>query len=69
LKVLPSGQQRNPQDAMARLRELIEAAAPAPKACRATPPTKGSQRRPVEGSRAVPYGAVKALCGKVGRHD
>jgi len=54
---------------MARLRELIEAAAPAPKACRATPPTKGSQRRPVEGSRAVPYGAVKALCGKVGRHD
>ena len=59
--------ERNRQDAMARLRELIETAAHVPKARRATKPTKGSQRRRVEGK--VQRGEVKALRGKVGRHD
>jgi len=56
--------ERNRQDAMARLRELIVAAAHVPKARRATKPTKGSQRRRVEGK--VQRGQVKALRGKVG---
>ena len=56
--------ERNRQDAMARLRELIETAAHVPKARRATKPTKGSQRRRVEGK--VQRGEVKALRGKVG---
>jgi len=59
--------ERNRQDAMARLRELIVAAAHVPKARRATKPTKGSQRRRVEGK--VQRGEVKALRGKVGSHD
>ena len=56
--------ERNRQDAVARLRELIETAAHVPKARRATKPTKGSQRRRVEGK--VQRGEVKALRGKVG---
>jgi ribosome-associated protein len=56
--------ERNRQDAVARLRELIETAAHVPKARRATRPTKGSQRRRVEGK--VQRGQVKALRGKVG---
>ena len=56
--------ERNRQDAMARLRELIKTAAHVPKARRATKPTKGSQRRRVEGK--VQRGEVKALRGKVG---
>ena len=59
--------ERNRQDAVVRLRELIESAAHVPKARRATKPTKGSQRRRVEGK--VQRGEVKALRGKVGSHD
>jgi ribosome-associated protein len=55
--------ERNRADAMARLRELIEAAAHVPKARRPTKPTKGSQRRRVEGK--VQRGQVKSLRGKV----
>lgn len=56
--------ERNRADAIARLRELIEEAAHVPKARRATKPTKGSQRRRVEGK--VQRGQIKALRGKVG---
>ena len=55
--------ERNRADALDRLAELIAAAAHVPKARRATKPTKGSQRRRVEGK--VQRGAVKALRGKV----
>lgn len=55
--------ERNRADALARLAELIAAAAHVPKVRRATKPTKGSQRRRVEGK--VQRGAVKALRGKV----
>ena len=55
--------ERNKADALARLAELIAGAAFVPKARRATKPTKGSQRRRVEGK--VQRGQVKALRGKV----
>ena len=55
--------ERNRQEAVTRLRELIEAAAHVPKLRRATKPTRGSQRRRVEGK--VQRGQVKALRGKV----
>ena len=56
--------ERNRGDAVERLRQMIETAAHVPKARRATKPTKGSQRRRVEGK--VQRGQVKALRGKVG---
>ena len=56
--------ERNRADAVARLRDLIEEAAHVPKARRATRPTRGSQRRRVEGK--VQRGQTKALRGKVG---
>jgi ribosome-associated protein len=59
--------ERNRQDAVARLRELIEAAAHVPLQRRATKPTRGSQRRRVEGK--VIRGQVKALRGRVGGAD
>ena len=59
--------ERNRQDAVDRLRELILEAAHVPKARRATRPTKGSQRRRVEGK--VSRGQIKALRGKVGGGD
>lgn len=59
--------ERNRADALQRLRELIEAAAHVPKARRATKPTKGSQRRRVEGK--VQRGQVKAMRGKVGHSE
>jgi len=59
--------ERNRADAVQRLRELIETAAHVPKARRATKPTKGSQRRRVEGK--VQRGQVKALRGKVGHGE
>jgi ribosome-associated protein len=59
--------ERNRQDAMDRLRELILLAAHVPLQRRATKPTRGSQRRRVEGK--VIRGQVKALRGKVGRGD
>ncbi len=59
--------ERNRQDAVDRLRELILEAAHVPKVRRATRPTKGSQRRRVEGK--VSRGQIKALRGKVGGGD
>ena len=56
--------ERNRQDAMDRLRVLIEEAAHVPLARRATKPTRASQRRRVEGK--VQRGQVKALRGKLG---
>ena len=56
--------ERNRQDAMGRLRALIEQAAQVPLARRATRPTRASQRRRVEGK--VQRGQVKALRGKLG---
>ena len=56
--------ERNRQDAMDRLRALIEDAAHVPLARRATRPTRASQRRRVEGK--VQRGQVKALRGKPG---
>ncbi len=55
--------ERNRQDAVERLRELILEAAHVPKTRRPTQPTRGSQRRRVEGK--VIRGQVKALRGKV----
>ena len=55
--------ERNRADATERLRQMIEMAAHVPKARRATKPTKGSQRRRVEGK--VQRGQVKTLRGKV----
>ena len=55
--------ERNRADATERLRQMIEIAAHVPKARRATKPTKGSQRRRVEGK--VQRGQVKTLRGKV----
>ena len=49
--------------AVERLRELILEAAHVPKTRRPTQPTRGSQRRRVEGK--VIRGQVKALRGKV----
>jgi len=57
----------NRAEAIARLRELIHSAAHVPKARRATKPTRGSQRRRVEGK--VQRGATKALRGKVSGGD
>ena len=55
--------ERNRADALARLADLVAAAAHVPKARRATRPTRGSQRRRVEGKAR--RGAVKALRGRV----
>lgn len=55
--------ERNRTDALARLAELIAAAAHVPRVRRATKPTRGSQRRRVEDK--VRRGAVKAGRGKV----
>ena len=59
--------ERNRADAVARLRALILEAAHVPLLRRATKPTRGSQRRRVEGK--VQRGQVKALRGKVGGAD
>jgi len=55
--------EKNRDEAMARLRELIAAAAFVPKARRATKPTKSSQRKRVEGK--VMRGRIKAGRGRV----
>jgi ribosome-associated protein len=55
--------ERNKADALERLAVLIADAAHVAKARRATRPTRGSQRRRVEGK--VQRGQVKALRGKV----
>ena len=59
--------ERNRTDAVERLRALIAEAAHVPKSRHATKPTRGSQRRRVEGK--VQRGQVKALRGKVGGGD
>ena len=59
--------ERNRADAVERLRALILEAAHVPLLRRATKPTRGSQRRRVEGK--VQRGQVKALRGKVGGGD
>lgn len=56
-------QERNRQDAIERLQELVDAAALVPRVRRATKPTKGSQRRRVDGK--VQRGQVKAARGRV----
>ena len=53
----------NRADAMARLQELVDAAAYVPKARRATKPTRGSQQRRLAGKAL--RGAVKAGRGRV----
>lgn len=53
----------NRADAMARLQELVNAAAHVPKARRATKPTRGSQQRRLAGKAL--RGVVKAGRGRV----
>ena len=53
----------NRADAMARLQELVDAAAHVPKARRATKPTRGSQQRRLAGKAL--RGVVKAGRGRV----
>jgi ribosome-associated protein len=55
--------EQNRAEAMARLQELVAQASHVPKARRATKPTRGSQRRRVEGKQQ--RGQVKALRAKV----
>ena len=54
---------KNREDALARLQELVDGAAAVPRLRKATKPTKGSQRRRVDGK--VKRGQVKAARGKV----
>ena len=56
-------QDKNRQDAMARLQELVDAAATVPRIRKATRPTRGSQRRRVDSK--VKRGQVKATRGRV----
>ena len=51
-------QERNREDALARLQELVDAAASVPRERRATKPTRGSQRRRVDAK--VKRGLTKA---------
>ena len=55
--------EKNREDALARLRALIDAAAEVPRERRPTRPTMGSQRRRVD--EKVLRGRVKALRGRV----
>jgi ribosome-associated protein len=56
-------QDKNRGDALARLAELVDAAAAVPRARKATKPTRGSQRRRVDSK--VKRGQVKATRGRV----
>ena len=56
-------QDKNRDDALARLQELVAAAAAVPRPRKPTKPTKGSQRRRVDGK--VKRGQVKATRGRV----
>jgi ribosome-associated protein len=56
-------QERNREDALARLQALVDAAADVPRARKATRPTLGSQRRRLDAKART--GQVKALRGKV----
>jgi len=55
-------QEMNRQDALARLQELVDGVAVAPRVRRATKPTYGSKQRRLEGKGR--RGEVKALRGK-----
>ena len=55
-------QERNLADALARLQELVDAAAHVPRVRRPTRPTKSSQRRRVDSK--VKRGRIKAARGK-----
>lgn len=55
--------ERNKEDALRRLQELVDQASIVAKARKATRPTLGSQRRRVEGK--VRAGKIKALRGRV----
>ncbi len=56
-------QERNREDALARLQALVDAAAHVPRSRRPTRPTKGSQRRRVDSK--VKRGQIKTARGKV----
>ena len=56
-------QDKNRDDALARLQELVEGAAAIPRPRKPTKPTKGSQRRRIDGK--VKRGQVKAARGRV----
>ena len=56
--------ERNKEDALRRLQELVDQAGVVAKTRKATRPTKGSQRRRVDSK--VRAGKIKALRGKVG---
>ena len=56
-------QEQNRAEALARLQELLQATAKAPRKRYATKPSRSSQRKRVEGK--VQRGQVKALRGKV----
>lgn len=56
-------QEQNRHDAVARLHQLVRAAAVRPKLRRATRPTRGSKRRRLESKKH--RSAVKALRGKI----
>lgn len=58
--------ERNREDSLARLRELIARAAFIPRQRRPTKPTRSSQKKRVEGK--VRRGLVKVLRGRVGDH-
>jgi ribosome-associated protein len=57
------GQDKNRVDALARLQELVDAAATVQRPRKATKPTRGSQRRRVDSK--VKRGQVKATRGRV----
>jgi ribosome-associated protein len=56
-------QERNREDALGRLHELVDAAARVPRVRKPTKPTKGSQRRRVD--TKVKRGQIKAARGKI----
>ncbi len=56
-------QEKNREDALARLQELVKSAAVVRKARRATKPTKGSQRRRMDSK--TKRGRTKSLRGRV----
>ena len=58
-----NSQERNREDALARLQELVDAAAAVPRPRKATRPTKGSQRRRVDSK--VKRGQTKATRRRV----
>jgi ribosome-associated protein len=57
-------QERNREDALARLQELIDSANSVPRRRKPTRPTKGSQRRRVDSK--VKRGQLKATRGRIG---